>query len=55
LRYFALNGTGHRSRAGQGDAIARYLRWRNARAKPKRDFASGSVIRTWASYQNKIA
>jgi transposase len=55
LRYFALNGTDHRTHAEQGDAIARYLRWRNARAKPKRDFASGSVIRTWTSYQNKVA
>jgi len=55
LRYFTLNGTDHRTHAEQGDAIARYLRWRNARAKPKRDFASGSVIRTWTSYQNKVA
>jgi hypothetical protein len=55
LRYFALNGTDHRTHAEQGDAIARYLRWRNARAEPKRDFASGSVIRTWTSYQNKVA
>jgi hypothetical protein len=55
LRYFALNGTGHRSHAEQGDAIAGYIRWRNARAQPKRDFASGSVIRTWTSYQNKVA
>jgi len=55
LRYFTLNGTDHRTHAEQGDAIARYLRWRNARAKPKRDFAPGSVIRTWTSYQNKVA
>jgi transposase len=55
LRYFALNGTDHRTHAEQGDAIARYVRWRNARAKPKQDFASGSVIRTWTSYQNKVA
>jgi hypothetical protein len=26
LRYFALNGTDHRTHAQQGDAIARYLR-----------------------------
>jgi len=32
LRYFTLNGTDHRTHAEQGDAIARYLRWRNARA-----------------------
>jgi len=55
LRYFALNGTGHKTHGEQGDAIARYLRWRNARAQPKRDFAPGSVIRTWTSYQNKVA
>jgi transposase len=55
LRYFALNGTDHRTHAEQGDAIARYLRWRNARARPKHNFAPGSVIRTWTSYQNKVA
>lgn len=55
LRYFALNGTDHRSHIEQGDAIAGYIRWHNARAQPKRDFASGSVIRTWTSYQNKVA
>jgi hypothetical protein len=54
LRYFALNGTDHRSHAEQGDAIAGYIRWRNARAQPKRDFASGSVIRTWTSYQKRL-
>ena len=31
-RYFALNGTDHRTHAEQSDAIARYLRWRTARA-----------------------
>jgi transposase len=55
LRYFALNGTDHRTHAEQGNAIAAYLRWRNARARPKRDFAPGSVIRTWTGYQNKVA
>jgi hypothetical protein len=55
LRYFALNGTDHRTHAEQGTAIAAYLRWRNARARPKRDFAPGSVIRTWTGYQNKVA
>lgn len=47
LRYFALNGTDHRTHAEQGDAIASYPRWRNARAQPKRDFSPRSVIRTW--------
>jgi hypothetical protein len=42
-------------RTGQGTVIAAYLRWRNARAQPKRGFAPGSVIRTWTSYQNKVA
>ena len=55
LRYFALNGTDHRTHAEQGDAIAAYLRWHNARSQPKRNFAPGSVIRTWTSYQNKVA
>ena len=30
LRYFALNGTDHRTHAEQGEAIAGYIRWRNA-------------------------
>ncbi len=55
LRYFALNGTGHRTYTGQGDAIAACLRWHNARAQPRHNFAPGSVIRTWTSYQNKVA
>lgn len=54
LRYFALNGTDHRTHAEQGEAIARCLRWRNARAQPKTNFAPGSVIRTWASYRVKV-
>jgi hypothetical protein len=44
LRYFGLNGTDHRTHAEQGNAIGQYLRWRNARARPKRDFAPSSVI-----------
>ena len=55
LRYFTLNGTDHRAHAEQGDAIARYVRWHNARATPKRNFAPGSVIRIWTSYQNNVA
>ncbi len=39
LRYIALNGTDHRTHAEQGNAITDYLRWYNARARPKRDFA----------------
>lgn len=55
MRYFALGGTDHKTHGEQGDAIAGYLRWRNARAQPKRDFTPHSVIRTWTSYQNKVA
>lgn len=55
VRCFAPGGTGHRSHAGQGDAIAAYLRRRNARAQPKHDFAPHSVTRTRTSYQNKAA
>ena len=55
LRYFALNGTDHRSHAEQNTAIAGYVRWRNARAQPKVNFAVGSPIRTWTSYPVKAA
>ncbi len=55
LRYFALHGTDHRTHADQGDAIAAHLRWHNSRARPKRNFAPRSVIRTWTSYWNKVA
>ncbi|MHA6797891.1 transposase [Bounagaea algeriensis] len=43
--YFALNGTDHRSHAEQNAAIGAYIRWRNQRAQPKRDFAINSKIR----------
>lgn len=55
LRYFPLNGTDHRTHAEQDDAIATYMRWRNACAKPKRDFAPNQSLGTWTSYQNKVA
>jgi hypothetical protein len=55
LRYFGLSGTDHRSHAEQGDAIAGYVRWRNARAEPKRDFAPESTIRTWTGYMINVA
>ena len=55
LRYFALNGTDHRTHAEQGDAIAGHIRWHDARAGPKRDFAANSVIRTWTRYQINVA
>jgi hypothetical protein len=55
LRNFALNGTDHRSHEEQNAAIAAYVRWRNARAKPKTNFAVGSPIRTWTSYPVKAA
>lgn len=50
LRYFALNGTDHRSHTEQNAAIAAYMRWRNARAEPKTRFAPDSPIRSWTEY-----
>ena len=55
LRYFALNGTDHRSHTEQNAAIAGYVRWRNARARPKVNFAVNSPIRTWTNYPVKAA
>jgi transposase len=55
LRYFALNGTDHRTHAWQGQIIDRYMRWHNAHAQPKTTFAVGSVIRTWTGYQTNVA
>lgn len=45
LRYFALNGSDFASHAEQNAAIRDYVRWRNARAEPKRQFAVDSKIR----------
>ncbi|MEO3931140.1 transposase [Micromonosporaceae bacterium B7E4] len=45
VRYFALNGTDHRSHAEQDAAIGAYIRWRNQHARPKTAFATGSKIR----------
>ncbi|MER6145927.1 transposase [Streptomyces sparsogenes] len=50
LRYFALNGTDHRSHDEQNAAIAAYVRWRNARTEPKTTFAPDSPIRTWTRH-----
>jgi len=55
LRYFALNGTDHRSHAEQNAAIAGYVRWHNTRATPKVNFATDSPIRTWTDYPAKAA
>jgi hypothetical protein len=55
LRYFALNGTDHRSHTEQNAAIAGYVRWHNIRAQPKVNFATGSPIRTWTDYPAKAA
>lgn len=55
LRYFALNGTDHRSHADQNAAIAGYVRHRNSRARPKTNFAQSSPIRRWTSYSAKAA
>ncbi|MFI0425298.1 IS630 family transposase [Spongiactinospora sp. 9N601] len=55
LRYFALNGTDHRSHEEQNAAIAAYVRWRNRHAAPKVSFAASSPIRSWTSYPTKVA
>lgn len=55
LRSFALGGTDHRTHAWQGEMIAAYMRPRNARAQPKRNFAPKSVIRTWSAGQVNVA
>jgi hypothetical protein len=54
LRYFALNGTDHRSHTEQNAAIAGYVRGHN-RAHTKVDFAVESPIRTWTDYPAKAA
>ncbi|MGW7673212.1 hypothetical protein ACWGJX_39875, partial [Streptomyces sp. NPDC054775] len=55
LRYFALNGTDHRSHDEQNAAIAAYVRWRNTHAEPKTNFAPDSPIRQWTQYPAKAA
>lgn len=55
LRYFALNGTDHRSHAEPKAAIAAYIRWHNTQATPETGFATDSPIRTWTRYQTKVA
>ncbi|MCZ0996579.1 IS630 family transposase [Streptomyces noursei] len=55
LRYFALNGTDHRSHDEQNAAIGAYVRWRNTHTKPKTHFAPDSTIRTWTHYPAKTA
>lgn len=47
LRYFAPNGTDHRSHAEQNAAINAYIRWRNSRAEPDSNFAPECPIRGW--------
>ncbi|MFF8910320.1 hypothetical protein [Streptomyces olivaceoviridis] len=55
LRYFALNGTDHRTHGEQNAAVAAYIRWRNARAEPKTGFAPESPIRHGTEYPAKAA
>jgi hypothetical protein len=45
LRYFTLDGSDYPSHDAQEQAIARYIRWANRHATPKRHFAIGSKIR----------
>ncbi|MEU7768135.1 IS630 family transposase [Nocardia sp. NPDC049190] len=54
LRYFALNGTDHRSHDEQDAAIGAYIRWYNHHAQPKREFAVNSKIRR-PDYLPKVA
>ncbi|WP_239104211.1 transposase [Microbispora corallina] len=55
LRYFAPNGTDHRTHDEQNAAIAAYIRWRNSRAELKTRFAPVSSIRQWTEYPAKAA
>ena len=55
LRYFALNGTDHRSHTEQNAAIAAYVRWHNRHAQLKVSFAASSPIHSWTSYLTKVA
>ncbi|HEY9388420.1 MAG TPA: transposase [Mycobacteriales bacterium] len=55
FRYFALNGTDHRSHTEQNAAIAAYIRWRNTRTAPKTNFATDPPIRTWTQYPAEVA
>ncbi|MFC7641226.1 transposase [Streptosporangium lutulentum] len=55
LRYYALNGTDHRTHDEQNTAIGGYVRWLNTRAQPKTSFAASSPIRSWTSYPAKVA
>jgi transposase len=54
LRYFALNGTDHRSHNEQDTAIGDYVRWYNRRARPKTGFAINSKIRA-PGYRANVA
>ncbi|MEU4412686.1 hypothetical protein [Nocardia salmonicida] len=54
LRYFALNGTDHRSHGEQDAAVGNYIRWHNQHARPKRDLAVNSKIRR-PDYLPKVA
>ncbi|MFJ1551801.1 hypothetical protein [Streptomyces sp. NPDC088246] len=44
-----------RGHGEQNAAIGAYIRWRNARAEPKANFAPGSPVRTWTQYPTKAA
>jgi transposase len=55
LRYFTLNGADYASHAEQDAAIRAYIRWRNARAQPKRHFAINSKIRRTPDIQHYTA
>ncbi|MFD4369855.1 hypothetical protein [Rhodococcus sp. NPDC058521] len=44
------SGTDRRSHAEQNAANAAYMRWHNAHAEPKTNFAPDSHIRSWAEH-----
>jgi transposase len=45
LRHFVLNNSDYRTHTEQAAAIRAYIRWKNRRATPKRNFAINSAIR----------
>ncbi|MEV6867285.1 hypothetical protein AB0M44_40625 [Streptosporangium subroseum] len=55
LRHYALGGTDHRSHAEQNTTIGAYVRWRDARARPRTNFAARSPVRSWTGYPAKVA
>ncbi|GAA2698356.1 MULTISPECIES: hypothetical protein [Actinosynnema] len=55
LRSFILGGADHRSHTKQNATLAAYIRWRNARDRPKTGFATDLSIRTCTDHPIKVA